>query len=177
MGRLNRHSCYCVGPMDSNREGGKIWRKDITPFLEDMGVVVLNPYEKPLQDTDGSEDDENHLAVVKALAEKRYDDVTKLMKVVRHIDLRMVDRADFIIVNMDWTKRPCGTIREILEADRSRKPIIFHLEQPKNEQPPWMFAETDHNLWFESWSELKDYIHHINTTEVVDKLGRWVFFK
>jgi len=177
VGRLKNSTIYQIGSMDYDREGGKVWRKDITPFLENLGIVVLNPYEKPLQDSDGLEDDDNHLNVVKAIEAKNYDEVTRLMKVVRHIDLRMVDKADFLIVNIDWTKRPCGTLREIFEAGRSQKPIIFHLEQSKQEQPPWMFAETDHNLWFEQWQDLKDYILHIDSAETVDKLGRWVFFK
>jgi nucleoside 2-deoxyribosyltransferase len=174
--RLKGSTVYIIGSMDYDRETGRAWREELTPFLESLGVIVYNPYKKPLQDDDGLEDDDNHLAVQEALKREDYAEVEQRMKIVRHVDLRMVDKADFIVAHLDWTKRLCGTIRELLEAASQQKPIIVHLKQPKNEQPPWLFSETDHTLWFTEWHKLKNYLIHINEDYIIDKKNKWVFF-
>ena len=38
---------YLAGAMDRVPDGGAGWRDKITPLLERMGVVVLNPCDKP----------------------------------------------------------------------------------------------------------------------------------
>ena len=46
MNRLCGTRTYLAGAMDRVKDGGIGWRNDITPFLEDMGVVVLDPCKK-----------------------------------------------------------------------------------------------------------------------------------
>ena len=175
MNRLKYSKFYLAGPMDACRDEGREWRDELTPFLENLGIVVLNPYNKPILDECGLEDDINHSLVQQALSRKDYDEVTRLMKNIRQVDLRMTDHADAIIVNLDLTKRPCGTWEEIFTANRAKKPVIVKCDK-KEELPPWIFSVIPHQLFFESWNEVEKYIKHVNEDIYVDKLGRWVFF-
>ena len=164
-----------AGPMDACRELGRQWRDDLTPFLENLGIIVLNPYNKPILDECGLEDDINHALVQEALKRKDYNEVSRLMKSIRQVDLRMVDHADFLIVNLDLDQRPCGTWEEIFTANREKKPIIIKCKS-KESLPPWLFSVLPHELFFESWIEVSTYVENINKNQHIDKLGRWVFF-
>ena len=43
MNRLKDLCAYLSGPIDFTEDQGKGWRDMITPFLEKIGVKVLNP--------------------------------------------------------------------------------------------------------------------------------------
>lgn len=43
-----------------------------------------------------------------------------MMKVIRSVDLRLVDISDFMIVNLDLETHPCGTLEEIFWANRQK---------------------------------------------------------
>ena len=47
MNRLKGMRTYLAGAMDRVPDGGTGWRDKITPLLERMGVIVLNPCDKP----------------------------------------------------------------------------------------------------------------------------------
>ena len=47
MNRLKGMRTYLAGAMDRVPDGGAGWRDKITPLLKKMGVVVLNPCDKP----------------------------------------------------------------------------------------------------------------------------------
>lgn len=176
MNRLKYSKVYLVGPMDSNREGGREVREEITPFLQDLGIIILDPYKKPILGMGDLEDDKNHVLVQDALKNGRFDEVTRRMKTVRNVDLRCVDSSDFIIVDLNLEKRPCGTWEEIFTTNRQKKPILIKCESKKN-LPPWLFAVCPHELFFETWKELENYLVHIDKDEEIDTMGgRWVFF-
>ena len=48
MNRLNNQRVYLAGAMDRVADRGTGWRDNITPFLQDLGVVVFNPIKKRL---------------------------------------------------------------------------------------------------------------------------------
>ncbi len=45
--RLKNQRVYLAGAMDRVADRGTGWRDNITPFLENLGVVVFNPIRKP----------------------------------------------------------------------------------------------------------------------------------
>jgi len=51
-----------------------------------------------------------HKRKLKLKAERNYDELSELMKVIRSVDLRMVDISDFLIVNLDLDIHPCVNI-------------------------------------------------------------------
>ncbi len=165
-----------VGPMDRDREGGRAWRANLEPWLKTLGVIPLNPYEKPLLEGEGLEDDENFELVGEAIKKLDYDEVTRLMKPIRNIDLRLVDSADVIFAYLDLDKNPCGSYEEIYLANRQRKPIIIVCPQGKENIPPWLFSVLPHNMMFGTILDAKTYLEHIAYDSQVETFDRWRFF-
>jgi nucleoside 2-deoxyribosyltransferase len=174
LNRLNTQRVYLAGPMDRVVDRGATWRDDITPFLKDMGVRVLNPIYKPIDI--GIEDETTHSIKQKLKHEENYDELTRIMKEIRNVDLRMVDISDFLIVNLDLDIHPCGTLEEIFWANRQKKPILIHMVQGKKHTPDWLFGTIPHQMVFSSWSELKDHIVYINSNPEINFHKRWYFF-
>ena len=47
-GKLTNHRAYLAGPIDHADDDGVVWRQKITPLLESLGVMVLDPTDKPV---------------------------------------------------------------------------------------------------------------------------------
>jgi hypothetical protein len=174
MNRLNKQRCYLAGAMDRVADRGTTWRENITPFLQNLGIVVFNPINKPT--SIGLEDHDTHQTKIRLKEVGNYDELTSIMKTIRAVDLRLVDISDFLIVNLDINVHPCGTLEEIFWANRQKKPIIIHMEQGKNNAPDWLFGTLPHQMIFSSWSEIKDYLIHINSDSSIESYKRWYFF-
>jgi hypothetical protein len=174
MGRLNKQRAYLCGAMDRVKDRGVGWREDITPFLKNIGIEVFNPITKP--SNIGLEDENVAQVKAKLKSQKRYDELTDMMKVIRGVDLRLVDISDFLIVNLDLDIHPCGTYEEIFLANRQKKPIIIHMEQGKEHTPDWLFGAIPHHMIFSKWVDIKDYLCYIDGAESIDTYKRWYFF-
>jgi nucleoside 2-deoxyribosyltransferase len=174
MNRLKNQRVYLAGAMDRVADRGTTWRDNITPFLTDMGIVVFNPINKPTEI--GLEDHDTHLIKIKLKEQRRYEELSHMMKTIRSVDLRLVDISDFLIVNLDLDVHPCGTYEEIFDANRSKKPILIHIEQGKEHTPDWLFGAIPHQMFFSNWEDIKKYLVHINTDENILTYNRWRFF-
>lgn len=174
MHRLKNQRVYLAGAMDRVKDRGATWRDNITPFLEQLHITVFNPISKP---TDiGLEDSDTHNIKLKLKHQKRYDELSSMMKTIRSVDLRLVDISDFLVVNLDLDTHPCGTLEEIFLANRQKKPIIIHMVQGKENAPDWLFGTVPHQMIFSTWDEIKSYLIHIDTSENIDTYKRWYFF-
>jgi hypothetical protein len=172
--RLNNQRTYLAGAMDRVADRGNGWRDQITPFLESLGITVFNPIKKP--SAIGMEDFTVYQYKKSLKLEKNFDELSKLMKTIRSVDLRLVDISDFLIVNLDLEIHPCGTYEEIFWANRQKKPIIIHMVQGKENAPDWLFGTIPHEMIFSSWDDLKKYLHDINTLPEIKNYNRWYFF-
>jgi nucleoside 2-deoxyribosyltransferase len=172
--RLDLQRVYLAGAMDRVVDRGKGWRDDITPFLEHLGIIVFNPIKKPI--IIGQEDEKTHKYKKVLKQQKSYDELSELMKVIRSVDLRLVDISDFMIVNLDLDVHPCGTYEEIFWANRQKKPIIVHMVQGKQQAPDWLFGTIPHQMIFSSWLEIRDYLNYINDFCEIETFNRWYFF-
>lgn len=172
--RLQGLRVYLAGAMDRVPDRGTGWRDKITPFLNDLNVVVFDPLKKPGSigiENQETHDVKNHLKKV-----GDYNELSKIMKTIRSVDLRMVDISDFLIVHLDINTHPCGTFEEIFLANRQKKPIIVHIEQGKSHCPDWLFGAMPHELFFDTWDQILRYLAKINTEQHIDTLNnRWCF--
>jgi nucleoside 2-deoxyribosyltransferase len=174
MNRLKNQRVYLAGAMDRVPDRGVGWRDYITPFLENLEIMVFNPIKKP---TNVGKEDKEVQALKKYYKNiSDYDSLSQLMKTIRSVDLRLVDISDFLIVNLDLDTHPCGTLEEIFWANRQKKPIIIHMEQGKNNAPDWLFGTIPHQMIFSSWEEIKEYLTSINSSEKIESYHRWYFF-
>lgn len=166
---------YLAGPIDRCPNEGHSWRESISSFLTDLGVVVLNPLNKPTEIA--KEDSESRQFRKNLKANEDYSALRAQMKVIRNVDLRMVDISDFIIAHLDLDIFACGTLEEIFLANRQKKPIILHMKQGKQNVPDWLFGTIPHHTMFGSWDEVKSYLLKINNNqETKELLSRWYFF-
>lgn len=159
--------------MDRVSDRGIGWRDEISPFLKSLEIIVFNPIKKPT--TIGQEDSVTHKLKIKLKLEKNYDQLSKIMKVIRSVDLRLVDISDFLIVNLDLDTHPCGTYEEIFWANRQKKPIIVHMVQGKQQAPDWLYGTIPHDMIFSSWIEVKNYLTQIHTCSKIKTFNRWYF--
>jgi len=137
-GLLAGTTVYLSGPMDfvaSRAAEAKYgWRKRVGEFLRRMGVTVLDPWTKP---------------EVRGFYEygREGADTTKTRRMWRfnrtrsgarararcakhfwqtlHIDLRMVDKSDFVVAYCPTNVYSVGTVHEIVVAREQHKPVLF----------------------------------------------------
>jgi hypothetical protein len=113
--KLRNQRCYLAGAIDRVPDRGREWRSFLTPVLKNIGIKVINPLKKP---TDlGTEDSVVALKKAYLKKNKKYDDLSLIMKEIRSVDLRMVDISDFMVVHLDLDTHPCGTMEEIFWAN------------------------------------------------------------
>jgi nucleoside 2-deoxyribosyltransferase len=174
MNRLKNQRVYLAGAIDRAKDRGRGWREEISPFLKELGVIVFNPIIKPSEI--GLEDQDTHNLKSKLKKQQRYEELSNMMKVIRSVDLRLVDISDFMIVNLDLDVHPCGTLEEIFWANRQKKPIIVHMVQGKQNAPDWLFGVIPHQMIFSDWMDIYSYLEHINSAENINTYRRWYFF-
>ncbi len=174
MNRLKGMTCYLCGPMDRVEDGGVLWRKVLTPKLKKLGVGVFNPCDKP---SDYAEENDNTRLTINSMKKRGdYNGVSKIMKDICAVDLRMVDIAHFVVMSLDVNTHLCGSYHESFMAISQKKPVVVMCKQGKENLPNWMFGVIPHEMVFGSWSELLEYLAHVNEDEDVDTLNRWRFF-
>ena len=160
--------------MDRVPDGGVEWRENISKDLKDMGIGVFNPCDKP---SDFAPEDKNtREAIDKAKINNDYETITEVMKPICAVDLRMVDVAHFLIMNLDLDVHLCGSYHEAFVAIAQKKPVLIRCKQGKQNAPNWMFGVIPHELIFSNWFQILDYLHTINSSESMDHLDRWKFF-
>jgi hypothetical protein len=174
MNRLAFNRGYLCGAMDRVADGGVEWREYIMSALVDLKILWLDPTNKPI--SLGIEDIENRQHRHFAKQKGDFDAVCLEMRQIRSVDLRMVDIADFMVVNIDVSVHACGTYEELFWANRMMKPILVRCAQGKRDAPDWLFGTLPHRLIFSTWDEVIAYLRHVAKDEHVDHLKRWRFF-
>jgi len=129
---------YLSGPMDfvaSRAAEAKYgWRTRVSEFLRAMGVTVFDPWTKPhvrgLHEYGLEGIETVHIregwtfANGNEAAQQRARISGKFWETL-HIDLRMVDTADFIIAYCPTNIYSVGTPHEVVVARQQRKPVLF----------------------------------------------------
>ena len=137
-GLLKGARVYLSGPMDfvasreSERKDG--WRVRIGAVLREFGAIVFDPWNKPqvrglhgygretAESTKAREawtfEDSRKGAALRAKLTGHYWETL-------HIDLRMVDAADFLVAYCPTNIYSVGTVHEIALARQERKPVLF----------------------------------------------------
>ncbi len=128
--RLWGSRAYLISQIDHAKDYGVEWREEITPFLNSLGIIVLNPCKKPTQN--GNEISDDQVILKKLQEEEQYVYLSERMREIRSIDLRMIDISDFVIARLDMEIPACGSIEEITLANKQKKPVLLWCPQGKN---------------------------------------------
>ena len=160
--------------MDRCADNGETWRQRIKSDLADLGIIWLDPTRKPTHLAVESAESRKRLAEAKAAGE--FDFVCDQMKIIRSVDLRLTDVADFIVAHLDTEIYSCGTWEEIANANRQKKPVVIHVEQGKAATPNWLLGTVPHEMIFSTWEDLYCYLQSIARAPVFNRHKRWHFF-
>jgi hypothetical protein len=145
---------------------GKGWRKEITPFLEEYGFVVLDPTVFEPRQLRGLRpgrlpEGYTHWQQFKCsadpnLIERFYRYGCRIL----NYDLDVVEsEADVIIVYWDvYAARGCGTHSEMTIAQRKHKPIYMVLGMDFHGVPGWALwlVKDTGGAVYENFEELKE---------------------
>lgn len=173
--RLCYTRCYLCGAMDRAADAGVGWRREIKRVLSDLDILWLDPCRKPIDI--GTEDEASRRLRRQRKAAGDYAAVKLEMDPIRRVDLRMVDKSDFLVVNLDMDIHACGTYEEIFWANRMKLPVFIHCEQGKQCIPDWMFGTLPHSYFHSTWDEVYAHIRYVaNSPDFNDTSGRWYFF-
>jgi|TARA_R110000796_G_scaffold22928_5_gene66011 hypothetical protein len=174
MNRLNGMRAYLAGAMDRVADGGVEWRQKVTPFLEDYGITILDPCDKPVKV--GVEDLNSRTLINHYKSSGQYDKIREEFSVVRTLDLRCVDVSDFLIASIDINVHACGTYEEITTANSQKKPVLIWCQQGKQSAPNWLFFMLPHEHIFGSLEDLFAYLQVVDSDENARHYKRWFFF-
>lgn len=161
MNYLHNTRGYLCGAMDHARDGGVGWRKNIQAELIDIGIKWLDPTDKPFNFAVENEASRRRLEEGKKKG--NFDFVTRKMELIRSSDLTSLQVSDFMIVHIDLEVYACGTYEELTFANQLLKQTIIHCEQGKGRIPNWIFGMMPHETFFSKWSDVYDYLRHIDT--------------
>ena len=168
--------CYLAGPIDHADDDGVGWRTEMSKWLKKKGVVVFDPCDKPVSYQKYKEIEEEKMKMLALKTNKRYFELSKRMKEIVHVDLRMVDISDMVIVYLNPNIQMFGTIHELLNSLHQRKPTLVVIEGGRGEASNWLFGIMDFNFMFDSFDDLYEFLTLIDSRAIEADLSRWVFF-
>lgn len=151
---------YLAGAIEADKkEGGCGWRDDITPALDKAGIYVQDPCKtEPL--VTGMDVLEAQDQFTKWIMSGNYDKFADKFEKIVQKDIRMVHRSDFVIVHLFPDIPTTGTIHEMAEAWRLKKPIFLIWKEAKSKVPKWALylCTNSGGRLFDNGKQLTDYI-------------------
>jgi len=174
--RLKGLRVYLAGPIDHAKDDGIGWRDMMKPFLSDKGMLPLDPCDKPINYASYGEVGEEKSKMMELKKMGRFFELSEQMKAICHVDLRMTDIADCVVVYINPEVPMCGTIHELINSLQQRKPTLVVIEGGKKKAPNWLFGIMDFNFMFDSFDELKEFMCLVDEAAFNPDLTRWVFF-
>ena len=172
---LHNSRVYLIGAMDRVKDGGIGWRNEITPHLCKMGIIPLDPCNKPIKDVKEDKDTRSKIEFYKQTGQ--YDKIRQEFGNIRNADLRCVDVSDFVIAHIDLDVHMCGSYEEIVTANRQKKPILVWCKQGKRQAPNWLFFMIPHEHIFSDLIDLMQYLNNLHVSNDTNNLKRWFFYK
>ena len=147
---------YLCGPIEFAADGGKMWRRKLTPFLcEELGHRVYDPAEDEKKNLSDEE--------VAHFREWKKTDVDRFRRVVRKIiqfDLDLIEnKADYVICYWEEgtpASGSGGTPAELTVAYRKGIPVYLVCALPAEQVSGWMLACADQV--FESIEDFKKFM-------------------
>lgn len=173
---------YLSGPIEFCEDAGTVWRDELTPFLEELGLIVLDPT-KMSNDIPEAERVSRFTEMRKA---HDWEGIKALAKNTRRFDLRLIDACDFVIALVDQNISMCGTWEELAMAVSQRKPILLVWTGTRDANGcyrsglqamnSWGFAQFQYQHVFSTFQEVRERLTALNdgSYPMDDK---WVVFE
>lgn len=151
---------YLAGAIEADKsDGGQKWRDAITPALDSSGIYVQDPCKtEPL--VTGMDVIEAQGKFNSWIQTGHYDKFAEKFEKIVEKDIRMVHRSDFLIVHLFPDIPTTGTIHEMAEGWRLKKPIYLIWKEAKSKLPKWALylVTSSGGKVFDNGKQLTDYI-------------------
>lgn len=170
---IENSTVYLAGPIDGVRDDGIQWRREFRRLCDDKGLKfnVFDPTDKPY-DLQGEIGEEKHY-ISQLKEEGRLKEAQDRVKKIRRVDLRMVDKADFIVVYVDINIHMCGTYFECCFANIEKKPILCIVKQGRRYIPSFLLSYVFVEEIFDNVEQCVCYLDKLyNNGKTLDE--RWV---
>lgn len=179
LSRLNSLTVYLSGPCENAADSGVSWRKELTPFLTELGLKVLDPTSKLFKMSFGRTEEDEFPHVKNLRNEGKFEELSKCMKEVVRVDLRMIDLSCLVVCQLDADQPTYGTIDELVVACSQKKPIYLCCKQGKKSIPLWLWGRIPYNHIYNNIEEIKEKLKTIaycNDSELSNHIDkRWLF--
>lgn len=145
---------YLSGSIEFASEGGKIWRRELTPFLQQrLGHRVYDPAEDERKNL--TEEEIAHFRGWKAADPERF---RQTVRKIINWDLDLIEKqADYLVCYWDSAVgRGAGTQAELTAAYRKGIPVYLVTELPVSEISGWVLGCTERV--FSGFDELKEFL-------------------
>lgn len=164
MNYLTGKRVYLAGALHKVDDCGVVWRDYITPNLNALGIIVDDPCKATINGLGEVGADKDYFK--KLIKERKYDKVKKEFYQIIRKDLRMVDKADFLIVYHDPSIPTIGTIHEIVNAVNEKKPVLIVCDINIESINPWILTLIKPQWLFTSFKEMFNYLDVINQGKI-----------
>ena len=144
---------YLCGPIEFASDGGRLWRRKLTPFLRDeLGHRVYDPAEDEKKNLS-----EEEVANFRAWKKTEVERFRRVVRKIIHFDLDLIEnKADYLICFWDDSAQSGGTPAELTVAYRKGIPVYLVTQLPAEEISGWMLACADQV--FASIEDLKTFL-------------------
>ncbi len=172
---------YLAGPIDFDPAGGAVWRLKWTQGLIEMGLPethILSPTKKPLAGATFNLDNEAEIAA-DCRSRQDWDGIEEIIGQIAHIDLRLVDKSDLILVHFPLDKDgkrvfTVGTIHEIVVARQQRKPVYVVWEGGKETASGWLMWLVGHRNIFGTFEDLMKHLKSVADGKAAYNAKDWL---
>jgi len=175
MNLLKNTKTYLIGPMENDADG-QDWREYMEERLNSLfGVKCFNPYKQAFINC-ASESLDDIEKRKKWRMKGKFDELHIEMQEVIKRDLRLIDLSTFIVCNIDPNRPTWGTVHELVLASLQFKPILVRIKD-KAQMPIWLCGLLDHNLFFESFDDIIQYLDGVDKGKIPVSFKYWKFLK
>jgi hypothetical protein len=158
--------CYLSGAIE-NDQSGHNWRIEPSKVLvEQFKVNLFDPFADPKQQWVP--------LLNQARQDKDFNTMAKIAKSFVRKDLKLVDKADFLVAYLPYKVATTGTIHEIINSNNAKNPTLLVCPQNKEFIPLWLYGFISHEFMFGSWEALWEYLTEVNEGKHMDN-DRWSF--
>lgn len=172
---------YLAGAIDFAPDGGVGWRKDITEKLIELGIPlshILSPTRKPYNNLDIHLSNESE-RLARFRKDEDWDKHDNLMGMIAHLDLRLVDKSDFLIVYFPADEKgnripSYMTIHEIVTAREQQKPVLVIWDGGKKTCSGYIMWIVGNKHVFGSVDQMLKYLKRIMKGRVPRNAGDWL---
>lgn len=169
---LDGSRCLVIGAMEKDRSGGSLFRNQMEEKLSPMGIKVWNHYKKPIECSINEGDDELFEKLRKFREEENYEAIANY-KQIRHNDLALIDKCDFVVCELNMEALSCGTWEELFWANRQKKPCFIFSVQGKKSIPIWLWWTLPTHYFYNDSDEIVEMLTRIHTGKIQIDSDRW----